>query len=175
MLHNLEFLEFADLVPAVIPVDADDGDNTGDRVNMEHYEHLVFVLLDGIDAGGGGGDPVITARQHDAATSGNSKDLATIDKVWYKVGSTAVSAVGQWSTATQTAAASYDSAAIDGSENEMILVAQIRARALDQANGYKYASFNISGADSGNAQLLAALYILYPARYEQATLPDPTT
>ena len=167
-MFNREFLETHNIIPAILPVDLTTGANTGDRVSMKDYERCVFVLLTAI--GTAGDDPVISAQQHDAATSGNSKAL-TFTRIRHKVGATAVSAVGDFTLIEQTAAASYDSDPIAGAENEALFAIEVKASDLDTDNGYTFLSFNV--ADVGAATMLGAgLYIMCEPAYAGETPPS---
>jgi len=160
-MFNQEFLESHDIIPAFMPVDLSTAANTGDRVNLQNYERCIFVLL--ASSGTAGDDPIITAQQHDAATSGNSKAL-NFTRIRHKVGATDIDAVGQFSLVEQTAASSYDSATIDGAENETLIAVEVQAQDLDTDNGFTFVSFNVADVGS-NAQLGAGFYILQGAAY----------
>ena len=144
-----------------MPVDLSTAANTGDRVNLQNYERCIFVLL--ASSGTAGDDPIITAQQHDAATSGNSKAL-NFTRIRHKVGATDIDAAGQFSLVEQTAASSYDSATIDGAENETLIAVEVQAQDLDTDNGFTFVSFNVADVGS-NAQLGAGFYILQGAAY----------
>jgi hypothetical protein len=160
-MFNQEFLESHDIIPAFMPVDLSTAANTGDRVNLQNYERCIFVLL--ASSGTAGDDPIITAQQHDAATSGNSKAL-NFTRIRHKVGATDIDAVGQFSLVEQTAASSYDSATIDGAENETLIAVEVQAQDLDTDNGFTFVSFNVADVGS-NVQLGAGFYILQGAAY----------
>lgn len=163
---NREFLERNTLVPAFMPVDGSSAAATGDRVSMKNYERCVFVFLASI--GTAGDDPVISAQQHTAASGGTSANL-NFTRIRHKVGGTAINAVGDFTLVEQAAAASYDSAAIDGAENEALIAVEVMAE--DLTDGYEFVSFNM--ADVGtNAQLVAGLYILTDAGYVGETPPS---
>lgn len=160
-MFNQEFLESHDIIPAFMPVDLSTAANTGDRINLKNYDRCVFVLLTAI--GTAGDDPVISAQQHDAATSGNSKAL-NFTRIRHKVGATDIDAVGQFSLVEQTAAASYDTASIDAAENEALVAVEVRAEDLDSENGFTFVSFDVADIGS-NAQLGVGFYILQGAGY----------
>lgn len=160
-MFNQEFLESHEIIPAFMPVDLSTAANTGDRVNLQNYERCIFVLLASI--GTAGDDPVITAQQHDAATSGNSKAL-NFTRIRHKVGATDIDAVGQFSLVEQSAASTYDSATIDGAENEALIAIEVQSQDLDTDSGFTFVSFNVADVGS-NAQLGAGFYILQGAAY----------
>lgn len=160
-MFNQEFLESHEIIPAFMPVDLSTAANTGDRVNLQNYDRCIFVLLASI--GTAGDDPVITAQQHDAATSGNSKAL-NFTRIRHKVGATEIDAVGQFSLVEQSAASTYDSATIDGAENEALIAIEVQSQDLDTDSGFTFVSFNVADVGS-NAQLGAGFYILQGAAY----------
>lgn len=144
-------------------------DNTGDWVDMADYDRLVFILLTGI--GTAGNDVVIDANQATDNAGTSVKALAKIRRIDHKVGATAVGAVAQFTTVTQTAAASYDSVGIDEAENEACIVIEVEAADLDMANGFTHVRFDVADVGTG-AHLGAALYILYGARYAEDPMPS---
>lgn len=160
-MFNKEFLECHDIIPAFMPVDLSTTTNTGDRVNLKNYDRCLFILLSSI--GTAGDDPVISAQQHDAATSGNSKAL-NFTRIRHKVGATDIEAVGQFSLLEQTEMASFDTASLDSAENEALIAIEVMAEDLDSDNDFTFVSFNV--ADVGaNSQLGAGFYILQGADY----------
>jgi len=160
-MFNKEFLESHDIIPAFMPVDLSTAANTGDRVNLQNYDRCLFVLLASI--GTAGDDPVVSAQQHDAASSGNSKAL-NFTRIRHKVGATDIDAVGQYSLTEQSESASFDTAIIDGAENESMIAIEVMAEDLDSENGYTFVSFNVTDVGS-NSQLGAGFYILQGANY----------
>ncbi|WP_339730100.1 hypothetical protein [uncultured Gimesia sp.] len=160
-MFNKEFFESHDIIPAFMPVDLSTTTNAGDRINLQSYDRCIFVLMASI--GTAGDDPVISAQQHDAASSGNSKAL-DFTRIRHKVGATDIDAVGQFTLLKQSAAASLDTATIDGAENEILIAIEVLAENLDSENGYTFVSFNV--ADVGaNSQVGAGFYILQGADY----------
>ena len=162
-----KFVETHQIIPSFMPVDLQAGANTGDYINLENYDSAVFILLASV--GTAGDDPVVTVNQAQDNSGTGVKTCAKVTEVWHKVGATAVSAVGTFTEATQSAAATYDTAGIDGAENQMVLVIEIDADQLDTNNGFTHIQFSVADVGS-NAQLGAGLVILKGARYPQATL-----
>ncbi|MCA9013869.1 MAG: hypothetical protein KDA77_00935 [Planctomycetaceae bacterium] len=160
-MFNKEFFESHDIIPAFMPIDLSTATNVGDRINFQSYDRCVFVLMASV--GTAGDDPVISAQQHDAASSGNSKAL-NFTRIRHKVGVTDIDAVGQFTLVKQSASDSFDTAAIDGAENEMLIAIEVLAEDLDSENGFTFVSFNV--ADVGaNSQVGAGFYILQGADY----------
>jgi len=163
------FLEDAQIVQAIVPVDLASADNTGDFVSLINYRRLLFVVSTGI--GSAGNDIVIDANQATAADGTGVKALTKITRIHHKVGATAISAVGTFTEVEQTAAASYDSVGIDEAENEALLVIEVNAEDLDTDNGFEWVRFDVADVGTG-AHLGSALYILLDPRYSQATPPS---
>ena len=161
------FVEEHQIVVATVPVDFATGDNTGDWVNMANYRSLVYVVATGI--GTAGNDIVIDANQATDNSGTSVKALAAITRIDHKVGATAISAVGTFTTVTQTAAASYDSVGIDEAENEALLVIELDAANLDTDNGFTHVRIDVADVGTG-AHLGAAFYILRHPRHPQGTL-----
>lgn len=160
-MFNREFFESHDIVPAFMPVDLSTAANVGDRISLKNYDRCVFVLLASV--GTAGDDPVISAQQHDAATSGNSKALS-FTRVRHKVGATDIDAVGQFTLLKQSASDSFDTATIDGAENETLIAIEVLASDLDSENGFTFVSFSVADVGS-NSQIGAGFYILQGADY----------
>jgi hypothetical protein len=151
------------IVTAFVPVDSQTAAITGDYVSMKNYGHLTIVLNNAI--GIAGDDLVVTLDQAKTVAGGSAKAL-NISEVFYKVGATAISAVGTFTKATQTAADGYDTAAIDGAENEMLLVIEVSKDDLDTDNDFDCVSVAIADTGSAGAQLLSGMYILTDPRFD---------
>lgn len=160
----MRIAEELQVVPAIIPVDLSSGANAGDYISLKNFGHVTIAILTGI--GTAGDDPVISINQA-TDVSGTGAKALQIDEVFHKVGATAINAVGEFTRATQTAADTYDTAGIDGAENEMLLLIEIDAADLDVDNNFDCLQLNI--ADVGtNAQIGSANYILSCPRYDAA-------
>jgi len=143
-----------DIGSAFTPVDFNTSDAaTGHRVHMRNATNIAFVLYKG--AGTAGADPVVTVREHDAATSGNSADLVVITE-FYKKTETTLDGDETWARVAQTASASANMG-LTTAEEETLAVLQFTAAQLSA--GYEWISCNIA-ATVANAQLVSGLYIL---------------
>jgi hypothetical protein len=162
-----DIFESIDLIQAVTPVDLDTaGTNTGDYVCLRNHEACWVILLTSV--GTAGDDAVFNFYEATTAAGAGAAALTTCSRIKHKVGATALSAVGTWTTLTPTAATTYDTAAIDGAENECIVACLVKAS--DLSAGFDYIRCDITGVDAGaNAQLGGLYYLLDGARYEQAT------
>ena len=157
----MRLVEEFQIVNAIVPVDLQTGANAGDYVSLKNYRHCTVLITTGI--GTAGDDPVISQFQAKTVAGGDEKAL-NISTIWHKVGATAVTAVGEWTKVTQTAAATYDSDAIDGAENVAMFILEIDADDLDVDNGFD--CYRVHVADVGsNAMLGCATYILSQPRF----------
>jgi len=149
------------IVGGITPVDLQTAANTGDYISFKNHDHCTIVIYTGI--GTGGDDPVISLVQAQDVAATGAKVL-NISEVFHKVGSTALSAVETFTRVTQTAAATYDTAAIDGAENEAIFVLEIDAAQLDTDNNFDCLLAAVADVGS-NAQLGCMLYIMSDSSY----------
>jgi hypothetical protein len=140
---------------AFTPVDFNTSDAaTGHRVHLREYESIAFVLYKG--AGTAGADPVVTVQEHDAASSGNSQDLAVITE-FYKKEEATLDGDEVWVRTAQTAAATANMG-LTSAEQEGIYVLEFEAAQLSA--GFQWISCNIA-ATVANAQLVSGLYIVH--------------
>lgn len=150
------------IVQAIAPVDFQTALNTGDYVNMKNYGHLTVVIHHSI--GTDGDDIIISLRQAKNVSDGSGKVL-NIAEIFHKIGATALSAIPLFTRATQTAAATYDTDALDEAQNEAIYLVEISKDDLDTDNDFNCVRVAIADV-GGNAMLGSAIYILSDPRYE---------
>jgi hypothetical protein len=156
-----------DIVPAIIPLDLQTA-REGDWVSLKNAQGVAIVFFKG--AGTAGDDPDLTVEQATDVAGTSAKDLAVVTEVFTKQGT--LTAEGSWSKVTQSAAAAV---ALDATsaEEEGLYVIQVEADQLDVDGGFDCVRVKV--ADTGtNAQLGAALYILYGLRHQAtpANLPS---
>jgi hypothetical protein len=127
-----------DLGTGVAPVDLADGAATGKR-----------------GAGTASEDPVLTLKQHTAASSGTSTDLDVIDRYWVKT-ETELDNDETWTEVTQVA----DAVVTATAEEEQIIVFTVSKDQL--AAGNKWISVDIAsiGAEA-DPQVGTVLYIFH--------------
>lgn len=156
-----KFLEGAQIVSAIVPVDLSLAANDGDWVNLESYGRCLVVVHKGI--GTAGQDPVITLRQasDNAGTGAKALNFTT---VWSKVG--AQTGIAAFTKTTQSAANTYTDAV--SAEAQGLFVIEVRAEEMDAANGFTHLQVQIPDVGAA-AQIGDALYILLDPRYAQAT------
>src|SRR4051794_19453571 len=96
-LNNL-FVEEAQIVMGIVPVDSQTGANTGDYVSLKNFERCTIVLIKA--AGVAGDDPVITVTQAQDV-SGTGVKALNITRVDSKVG--VQTGIGTFTANTQAA------------------------------------------------------------------------
>lgn len=147
-----------DLGTGFVPVDMSVAANTGKRIAMSGLTSVDVVFIKA--AGTAAQDPVITLKEHDASTGGNSQNLAVISEYFVKSEAT-LDNDETWARVTQAAAATITDPGGAGTsaEEQQIVVFTV---SLDQlSDGFKYISVDV--ADVGaNAQLGTVLYIMHP-------------
>lgn len=168
MVLSVEFLETAEIVSAIVPVDLATAANNGDWVNLRDYEGCIVIVHKG--AGTAGQDPVITLNQATDASGTGSKAL-NFTKIRHKVGT--LTGVAQFTTDTQTAANTFNGQAGGTpdralAENQAIVTIDVKASSLDVTNGFTWLQLAIPDVGAA-AQIGGGLYILYGARYKQQT------
>jgi hypothetical protein len=150
-----------DVVPAIVPLDLQTA-RDGDWVSLKNAAGVAVVVLKG--AGTDGDDPVVSFEQATDVSGAGAKALSTITTVYEKEGT--LTAVGTWAKATQAAGASY-SPGDPSAQSQGLYVFQVDAAELDVDGGFD--CLRVRVADTGtNAQLGAALYILYGLSYPSA-------
>jgi hypothetical protein len=162
--------ESYDLSTGLAPVDLSTAANTGKRVSMVEVASVDIVVIKG--AGTAADDPVLTLKQHTAATSGTTSDLAVITEYSLKNEAT-LDGDETWTRVTQSAAATITDPGGAGTsaESQQIVVIHVRADQLTPGNTH----ISLDIADVGtNAQLGAVLYIVHNNDHVAPTaLPAP--
>jgi hypothetical protein len=153
-----------DLSVGAAPYDTNAGASTGKRVRLGTPANGVsIVLFKGV--GLGTDVPVLTFKQHTAATGGTSANLATVKK-WYAKSATTLAGTEQWVANTQAASATVT---LTGEATKQgIYVFEIDADSLD--DGYGYVSVDVADTGAAGAQLGGVLYILRDLMVQR----DPT-
>jgi len=164
-LNNL-FVEEAQIVSAIIPVDSQAAANNGDWVSLKNYERCAIIVFKA--AGVAGDDPVITLKQAQDVSGTGVKALSKITRVDSKVG--VQTGIGTFTTNTQAASDTY----IDtvSAEAQGLFVVEIKAEDLDVNNGFDCLQLSIPDTGSAGAQLLCALYVLRGAKFGAVPLPS---
>lgn len=163
-----KFLENCEIVHAFGPADIN-SDATGDYVSLKGYDGCLILFFK--NAGTAGDDPVINLTQA-SDVAGTGVKALNFTEIWAKVGT--LSSVGQWTKYTFTATNNLDLVSVGGTDlaadsQAAMIAVDIQAADLDVNNGFDCLKLFIEGDDIGNAVYAAGLYILYRARYPQAT------
>lgn len=149
---NNFLMEALNIKPAGVPSDMDTA-ITGARIKLDKGARLAIVCHMGDSTAA---VVTFTLRQHNAATSGTSKDLSVANPYYHKAAALTVFTKVE----PTSAAAAYDLAATFASA-EGLVVFEVLADQLDINNGFYWAS--IDAADSTAAKILSANYIVHEA------------
>lgn len=166
MSLNQHILEKMQIVAGIIPINLATGANDGDWVSMKNFGRCAVVVFKG--AGVDPEDPVIKVEQATVVAGSDAKAL-TFTRIDVIAASPALTALGVFTTATQSAANSYSTSTL--AENQAIAVIDIKAEDLDIDGGFDCIRVRI--ADVGTtSQIGCALYLMHEPRYASATLPS---
>ena len=170
MSFNTRLLESIQIVTAFPPSDINT-DATGDWVSLKWYDGCLVVFHKA--AGTAGDDPSLLMVQATDVAGTGSKAL-NFTTLYAKVGATALTGVGTFTKYTFTATNDLDLVTVGGTDiaadtGEALCVLDIRASDLDVDGGFDCLQLSIEGDDIGNSTYAAASYILYGARYPQAS------
>lgn len=161
---NMKFTEFAQVVSAFVPIDVNAAAQIGDYVSLKNYQRCAVILFGA--AGSAGTDITLTIQQATDVSNSDVKALnfTTIDS---KEGA-ALTAIGTFTTTTQTAANTYTTT--NNEQSQQIYIVDFGAEDLDIANDFDCLRMSINAGNA--AKVMAGLYILYGPRDGSATLPS---
>lgn len=145
---NKFFMEEYALKTVVAPVDLNTAAVTGARVSMKNARRISIICV--LAAGSSTTTHQFTLRQHDAASSGNSKDLEVANPYYHKIGAATV-----FTKVDPTVAAALYNLHGILADSAAIVVFEVLAENLDVANGYAWVSLDT--ADSGGAQIASVV------------------
>lgn len=154
---NKNLLTLANLKVVAGPVDGNTAAITGSRVNMKEQTRVSFVFMCGSSTSATAVE--LALKQHDAASSGNTKELAITNAYYHKIGA----ATSFTKVAVDTAEDTFDLLSLVG-DSAAVVVMDVLAEDLDRANGYAWVSVNI--ADTGAAKLVTCLAVAHGLRLE---------
>lgn len=164
------FLDNHDIVQAFVPIDLQDGTNTGDYVSLENHNHVTILFVSGL--GSDGDDPVLTTFQAKTGGGGAAKALSHVtspSKVWKKQAATSLESVTQWTDASGDSTTNSWDENDTSAQESLLLVIEFDASDLDADNGYSFIRADVADT-GGNAQLGWMCYILSEPRWARA--PD---
>lgn len=153
---NQHFLDKVDIVSGIVPINIGSA-RSSDVITMKNYGRCAIVFHKA--AGSVSEDPTLTVLQAVSITPSSAKAL-TFTTIYKKQGT--LSAVGTWTKVTQTAANTYTNLTL--SEEECVIVIDIKAEDLDVDNGFDCIQVTIADAGSIN-QIASLAFYLHEPRY----------
>jgi len=147
---NYFMLEENNVKQAFAPVDMNTAAITGARISLAKGNRVAIVIHMGTSTAA---VAQFTLRQHNAASSGTSKDLSVANAYFVKAGS----ATSFTKVAPTVAAALYD-LSTDFAANGGVVVFEVLAEDLDVNGNFTHVSVDV--ADSTAAKLAGAVYVL---------------
>jgi hypothetical protein len=132
------------------------GANTGKRIHMRNYDTLGVLFLKNA-ASAGTDNVVLTLQEHDAATAGNSQNLAAITDSYRKSVASPLLGTEVWTEVTQAAAATLTIAGATFAAHQGFWFFEIEAGSLSA--GFEWLSVNIADPGAGGTILGGVMYI----------------
>lgn len=161
-----------DIGHGVAPVaDLAAGAQTGARLHLRNYGGAVIVVYMG--AVSAGTDTFVpTLREHTAASSGTSRDLATITQ-WFIKFETTLDGDEAWTRVTQTAGAAISLTGATYAATQVLLAAEVDAGSL--SDDCQWISVDMADAGAGGTRAGCILYIPYGLKVSRRPdlLPQP--
>lgn len=151
-----------DVVAGIVPVDSQTAAMTGKRIRMKGCGAVTVIVFKG--AGTANDDPVLTFKQHDAASSGTTANLAVVTRYHYKQATT-LAGSETWTLATQAASQTVTLNSTSA-ESQGIYVFNVEAESL--SDGYSWFSVDIADTGSAGAQLISMLYLPHDLMIQRA-------
>lgn len=151
-----------DIVAGINVVDLGAAANTGNRVSLKRASGVTIVLFK--EVGAAGEDPVLTLKEHNAASGGTSQNLVAIDHYYQKTKATALLGNETWTKVTQTKAATVTLTGLG--DDYGIFVFEIDGAALSA--GFKWVSLDIADVGATGTQLGGVLYLLRDLAVQRA-------
>jgi hypothetical protein len=150
---NKLLMEKINIKPVNVPVDMNTAAITRARIKLDKGNRLSVHCHMGDSTAA---VVQFTLRQHNAASSGTSKDLSVDRPYFHKK-----AALTTFTKVEPTVAAALKDVSSIFADDEGILVLEVLAEDLDVNGGYYWASVDV--ADSTAAKLLSAVYIVHEA------------
>lgn len=160
-------VENSQIVSGFVPVDMQSAGNDGDWVSLKNYNHVAVVFFKAL--GTADDDPTLTIEQATNVAGGSATGLNFTD-IYVKQGAL-LTAVGQWTKVTQSAASSYTD--LTSAELQAIWVVEFDGPDFDVANGFDCIRGRVADV-GGNPQLGCLLYVLTSPRHglEAESMPS---
>lgn len=171
-MMNTDLMESVQIVSA-FPAGTDiNTDADGDWVSLKNYDRCLIYFKKA--AGTAGDDPSIKLQQA-TDVSGTSAKALNFNRIYHKIGATALTGAGTFTAVDLTTATDdLDLVSVNSSDlltdvGESQIVVEVKASDLDVDGGFDCLRLQIEGDDIGNATLASADYILYNTRYPGTT------
>lgn len=128
-----------DIGPTAVPVDLTTAGWTGLRACLKNAQSCLFVVSLAA-AGSGTEDVTFTLKEHNAASSGTTQNLAIITTAWVK-SATTLAGTESWTKITQNAAATITLAGATYAAKQVLFALQVNTKDLD--DGFEYVSLSV--------------------------------
>jgi len=163
---NAKFWEKINLVAAFVPIDFNAAAQTGDWVSLENYERCAVIIYGA--AGSAGTDVTVTITQAtDVSNSLSDAKALNFTKIYKKEGA-ALTAVGQYTEVTQTAANTFT--VTNNEQLQQIYVFDFGYDDLDIANDFDCIRVTVNAGSA--AKVISGLYALHDPKYGTNPLPS---
>ncbi len=149
-----------DIGSVIVPIDLQDGTNTGHRIHMMNYGAITFVAYIGI--GTAAQAPTFDLQEANALTGGTIQDLDVVDEYWQKEEAT-LDGDETWARVTQTAASEVTDADWDDA-NQVLAAFTVRAEQL--SDGYEWVTIVV--AQPGTAHIGCVFAIMHDLKVQRA-------
>jgi hypothetical protein len=146
---NASFMETHNVALGLVPVDLNDGANTGLRIGLKNGERVTFIVAMGDSTAG---VTNLTLNQADAVSGGNTKVLSVANPYYYKVGFAAAAFTRVVPT---VAASNFVPTAFAGDPG--LLVFEVLAEDLDVEGGYAWAYLSLADATAAKLGSVVAI------------------
>lgn len=155
---NANFMFKNTIKLAHLPVDLNTAAITGARVKLDKGERLAIICAMGDSTSA---TVQFTLRQHNAASSGTSKDLVSANPYYHKK-----AALTSFTQVVPGSAAALKDVSTIFADDEGTVVFEVLPEELDTNNGFAWVSVDI--ADAGAAKLASTMYVIVDAEYKPA-------
>lgn len=151
MTPNSLLLERLQIASGFVPINMASGANAGDYVSLKDYGRVGVLFFKA--AGTAGDDPTLTIQQA-KDVSGTSVKALNFTDIYKKQGA-ALTAIGQWTKVTQSAANTYTDAT--SAEVQAMWWVEFKAEDLDAANDFDCLIASVGDVGT-NSQIGCLLY-----------------
>lgn len=156
MLFNGKLIEQLDVENAIDPQNVTGAATTSLWYNLASWQHIAFVITQGLWAGG---TPAVTLLQATSSAGASSKALTELE-YWQQAADT-TQAASAWAR-TAVASNTFNLPATA----HTITIVEVDARQLDINNSFAYVQLNIA-SPGANTDLLSAIAILSQPRQQR--------